>query len=122
MSRTSLAFLIATIAISSLTAHVASLQAQAKPLEGKLAGQVSDAANAPIAKAFVLVHQPEGKKDFIVKVSNGRFELSLPPGLYDVFVSASGFSPSCKRIKISAGRSAVFNPLLQADSGSSGAN
>jgi hypothetical protein len=94
-----------------------------KVAAGKLTGQVADAAaNTPIAKAFVLVHQPEGKKDFIVKVSNGKFELSLPSGLYDVFVSASGFAPSCKKIKISAGQSAAFNPRLQAESDSPGAN
>ncbi len=92
-------------------------------LEGKLTGQVSDAtANAPIVKAFVLVHQPEGKKDFIVKVSNGKFELSLAPGLYDVFVSASGFAPTCQRIRISAGQSAAFNPRLLAESDPPGAN
>ena len=79
-------------------------------------------ANAPIVKAFVLVHQPEGKKDFIVKVSNGKFELSLAPGLYDVFVSASGFAPTCQRIKISAGQSAAFNPRLLAESDPPGAN
>jgi hypothetical protein len=109
--------------ISSLTATAAGGQTQPKPAEGKLTGEVANAtANTPIAKAFVLVHQPEGKKDFIVKVSNGKFELSLPPGLYDVFVSASGFAPACKRIKISAGQSAAYNPRLLAESDPPGAN
>ena len=101
----------------------ASAQSTPRAVEGKLTGQVNDAvANAPVAKAFVLVHQPEGKKDFIVKISNGKFELSLAPGLYDVFVSASGFAPTCKRIKISAGQSAAFNPRLLAESDPPGAN
>ena len=96
---------------------VVSAQSVAAVSGGRLTGDVANAAgNAPIAKAFVLVHQPEGKKDFIVKVSNGKFELSLPPGLYDVFVSASGFAPSCEKIRISPGQSAVFNPRLLAES------
>jgi len=110
---------------SALMIGSAATNAQVIPkvAAGKLTGQVANAAaTTPIAKAFVLVHQPEGKKDFIVKVSNGKFELSLAPGLYDVFVSASGFAPACKRIKISAGQSAGFNPRLQAESDPPGAN
>jgi hypothetical protein len=80
---------------------------------GKLSGEVAEAsANAPLGKAFVLVHQPEGKKDFIVKVSNGRFELSLAPGRYDVFVSAEGFAPTCAAIRVTAGETASYKPRL----------
>ena len=84
--------------------------------EGKLIGDVADKAeNAPIPKAFMLVHRPDGQKDVIVKVSDGRFQLSLAPGLYDVFVAASGFSPSCKKMQISQGQTAVFKARLEPD-------
>jgi hypothetical protein len=93
---------------------VAHAQTAAHSPTGKLSGDVADAAaNAPVAKAFVLVHQPEGKKDFIVKVSNGKFELALVPGRYDVFVSAEGFSPTCSRIRINAGETAAYKPRLE---------
>jgi hypothetical protein len=84
--------------------------------EGKLIGDVADKAeNTPIPKAFMLVHRPDGQKDVIVKVSDGRFQLSLAPGLYDVFVAASGFAPSCKKMQISQGQTAVFKARLVPD-------
>ena len=107
----------------AISSSAVSAQSSMQASNGKLSGDVANAGgNAAIARAFVLVHQPEGKKDFIVKVSNGRFELSLPPGLYDVFVSASGFSPSCQRIKITAGQSAVFKPRLEPTSEQTSSN
>jgi hypothetical protein len=97
-------------------AHGQNPARSAHPTTGELSGDVADMANAPIGKAFVLVHQPAGKKDFIVKVSNGRFELPLPPGRYDVFVSAEGFAPTCKGIRISAGETASYKPRLERNS------
>jgi hypothetical protein len=30
----------------------------------------------------------------------GQFQLDLPPGVYDVFVTAPGFSPHCEKITV----------------------
>jgi hypothetical protein len=86
--------------------------------QGKLVGDVADKAeNAPIPKAFVLIHPDfQDQKDVIIKVVDSRFQLSLAPGLYDVFVASSGFAPSCKKIKVSEGHTTAFKPRLEPDS------
>ena len=84
--------------------------------QGNLAGDVADKAeNALIAKAILFVHGANGQKDVIVKVTDGRFQLSLAPGLYDVFVAAAGFAPSCRVIEISEGRMTTYKPRLGPD-------
>jgi hypothetical protein len=85
--------------------------------QGKLRGDVADAAeNAPIRYAYVMVHSGSGKKDVTVKVDDdGRFELSLTPGLYDVFVAAEGFAPLCQKVEISGDRTIVLMARLKPD-------
>ena len=91
-------------------------QAPPRTPDGKLVGDVADrAANAPISAAFLLVHRPDGKKDVIVKVSDGHFHLALSPSLYDVFVAAPGFGPSCRKIRISGAQTVTFKPRLEPD-------
>ena len=104
------------VSLAAFLCGTARGQAAPQTSEGRLIGDVADKAeNAPISKAFMLVHRPDGQKDVIVKVSDGRFDLSLVPGLYDVFVAASGFEPSCKKMKISQGQTAVFKARLEPD-------
>jgi hypothetical protein len=85
--------------------------------QGQLIGDVADEAeNALISKAFVLVHPDfQDQKDVIIKVSDGRFQLSLAPGLYDIFVASSGFAPACKVIEISQSHTTTFKPRLRPD-------
>jgi len=47
--------------------------------------------------------------------SAGRFLVNLPPGFYDVFVSAFAFSPTCTKIRIKTGELVNFNPKLRVD-------
>ena len=84
---------------------------------GKLSVDVADAAeNAPITDAFVLVHSGYGKKDGTAKLTqNRRFEISLEPGVYDVFVAAAGFAPMCKTVEIALGKTTVFKTRLLPD-------
>jgi hypothetical protein len=74
-------------------------------LRGNLRGSVADEAEAaPIKYAFVFVHGKSGKADITAKLDErGGFDLRLPVGLYDVFVAADGFSPTCKKVEITAG-------------------
>ena len=83
----------------------------------ELRGDVADAAEkAPIRGAFVLVHSGSGKGDVTAKLDEqGRFNLPLPPGFYDVFVAAEGFAPSCKKVEISIGHAATFKGRLKPD-------
>jgi len=85
--------------------------------DGRLQGVVADVAeNAPIRYAFVLVHSGSRKEDTTAKVDeNGRYELRLRPGLYDVFVAAEGFVPSCKKVEIVAGSTTTYKARLKPD-------
>ena len=105
-----------SLVLSLFLCNAALGQARPSIPSGKLAGDVADKTeNALISTAFVFVHRPDGKKDVIVKVSDGRFQLSLPAGLYDVFIAASGFAPSCHKIRISVGRTTTLKPQLERD-------
>jgi hypothetical protein len=111
-------FLLVTV-ISSLGFLGPSVSAQVKENQkpSELLGNVSDAAeNAPIKYAYVLVHNGSDKKDIIAKLDErGRFSLVLTPGLYDIFVTAEGFSPICKKIEISAGHATTYKARLKPD-------
>src|SRR5215469_747483 len=77
-----------------------------------LSGTVRDSEGAVIAKAHVVIHwdragseylgnNPGIKEDITVTTeSDGKFSLELPPGFYDVFVTASAFTPHCEKIRL----------------------
>ena len=77
-----------------------------------LSGTVRDSEGAVIAKAHVIVHWDAAgsnylgdnvgiKEDITVTTdSNGQFVLELPPGFYDVFVTATAFAPHCEKIRL----------------------
>jgi carboxypeptidase family protein len=85
--------------------------------QGVLVGDVADKSeNAPIPDAFVYIHGDRRHPDVVAKIDRGgRFQVSLPPGYYDVFVAASGFAPTCKAIEIESGGTVHFNPRLGPD-------
>ncbi|MGE5081604.1 MAG: hypothetical protein ACM3ND_01710, partial [Acidobacteriota bacterium] len=45
----------------------------------------------------------------------GCFEISLRPGLYDVFVGEGSSLPMCRRIEIKADRTRMYTAKLEAD-------
>ena len=77
-----------------------------------ISGTVRDSEGAVISNAHVIVHwDPSGsnylKDNFGIKEdisattdSNGHFSLDLPPGFYDVFVTAMAFSPHCDKVRL----------------------
>jgi hypothetical protein len=90
-----------------------SVVALAQPEEGTVRGTVIDSEGAVISKARILVHwDPAGsqvglktnvgiKEDREVTTdTNGEFEVCLPWGFYDMFVSAPAFSPYCQKIRV----------------------
>ena len=84
---------------------------------GLLTGRISDRAEgAPIRYAFVLIHQHSGDADQKAQIdSNGKFALSLPPGLYDVFVAADSFAPKCEKVRIVDGKTTSLDITLSPD-------
>ena len=78
--------------------------------DGKLVVLVnwSDAYSTPATDVYIEAHgyvrKYNSRKSFVLNSSlAGRYEASLPPGVYDVFVSDGISVPSCKRVRIKAG-------------------
>lgn len=77
-----------------------------------LSGTVRDSEGAVIAKAHVIVHWDAAGSNYlgdnigtteditVTTDSTGQFVLELPQGFYDVFVTASAFSPHCEKIRL----------------------
>lgn len=106
-------------AILSLAIAVLSQGRRTEPT-GRVKFDVSDAAKEPISTAFVYVHTnvvQSQQKDLIVALDiQGRAESSLRPGLYDVFVSAAGFTPKCSVVEVLPDRSAQVTLKMSPDS------
>lgn len=79
---------------------------------GTLTGTVKDSEGAAISNAEVIVHwDPSGANYLPDNISmkadvtattdkDGRFSIDLPPGFYDVFVTAMAFSPRAEKIRL----------------------
>jgi hypothetical protein len=73
-------------------------------------------ANDVYVEAYGFVRQYGSEKSFVLKSPNaGRYEASLPPGVYDVFVSEGISIPSCKRVLVSAGSTSSWTLKLETD-------
>jgi hypothetical protein len=99
----------------------------------KLTGAVTDNEGAPIQNAYVIVHGDSGrtssntdagpKEDVVVRTDdNGSFAVEVPAGFYDVFVSALGFSPDCRKVRIKQVSHSIrfrlkIDPLVAAEFG-----
>lgn len=81
--------------------------------EGMIKGMITDSEGAAIGKARVLLHWDSvgsqgdlktniGIREDRVAITDkdGHFEIRLPWGFYDVLVSASVFSPRCRKIRV----------------------
>ena len=99
--------------------------APSTPPEGKLSGVVTDPVGAVIADAYIIVHwDPDGTdKELksnvglnhdlnLTRDQDGRYSADMPSGLYDVFVTARGFKPSCQKIWVTKGKEITFSPTL----------
>jgi hypothetical protein len=93
-----------------------------------LQGTVSDSAGAFLTDGQLVVHwDPSGSKNglktnvgipedrFLKTDTHGAFYAELPPGFYDVLVTAPGFSPDCRKIRLKPEENATFNSKLQSD-------
>lgn len=88
---------------------------------GTLTGDISDSAPAgdsgPIPYAAIFLRGFGTTAVIPVKVDEkGKFKAVLPPGLYDVFVGADGFAPTCKVVSIESDKTTNFSPRLGPDS------
>ncbi len=77
---------------------------------GVLSGQVRDVVEgAPVGRAYVLIHPSGWGRDIHVTTErDGKFSAELPPGFYDVFVTAVGFAPTCSKVRVRAGQTTKY--------------
>ena len=93
--------------------------------QNRLRGVVTDSEGAVISGARIFIHWDSsgsgvglntnlGIKEDIDLISDekGLFSTELPPGFYDIFVSAIAFSPDCRKIRINKSSSVDYNPRL----------
>lgn len=85
--------------------------------EGKLLVKVVVGdLNEPMRDAVVYVHGYLGRPSGVANVVRpGLFEMSLQPGVYDVFVGESSTLPVCKRIEIKPDDTRVYTIKLEPD-------
>lgn|SRR5579864_2108187 len=79
-----------------------------------------DAFNSPVPDAYVEAHgwvpKYHSEKSFVFKSPRaGRYEASLPPAIYDVFVSEGVLIPACKRVLVKAGSTTSLTLQLGLD-------
>jgi hypothetical protein len=85
-----------------------------------LSGTVRDSEGAAIPNARITVHWDASganylkdslgvKQDLsVTSDSKGQFSLELPPGFYDLFVTAAAFSPHCEKIRLKGNEAKSF--------------
>lgn len=96
--------------------------------ESALKGTVTDSSGGPVAGAAVFVRWDSSgstvglksnvgiRQDVAVRTGNdGDFSVSLPPGFYDVFVSARAYTPVCRKVRMRERSDVTFDPILQVD-------
>ncbi len=96
--------------------------------KSSISGQVTDSEGAVIANTRVLVHWDSSgsavglrdnigiKQDVIVATDkSGQYSANVPPGFYDVFVSAGAFTPIATKVRVKEGDAATFSTKLKVD-------
>jgi protocatechuate 3,4-dioxygenase beta subunit len=90
-----------------------------------LSGAVRDSEGAAIPGAHVVVHWDSAGTNYLKdnirtnedKIAttdeDGEFSFDLPPGFYDVFISAPAFSPHCEKIRLSGKATKKFGVKLK---------
>ena len=94
----------------------------------KLRVVVSDSNGGAIRRSRILLHWDQSgarvglgsnvglAEDLSVETSKeGEFLSEVPPGFYDLFVSAMSFSPDCRKIRLKPGETATFKFALPPD-------
>jgi hypothetical protein len=68
-----------------------------------------DIDNTPATHVYIEAHgyvvKDDAQESFVLKtVRAGRYEATIPPGVFDVFVSDGTSLPTCKRVLIVSGK------------------
>jgi hypothetical protein len=85
---------------------------------GTLRGVVKDSwQGAPVGGAYLVVHREGGipePPDVRLRVADdGTYTVTLKPGVYTIFIAASGFAPICAEVEIESGKTEIFSPRME---------
>ena len=104
------------------------LSVVAETPNGTIEGSVTDSPGAAISKARIFVHWDQSGSEVGLKTNvgishdidvltdkNGRFEIQVPVGFYDLFISAEAFSPYTQKVRVTTGSKVRVYPKLPPD-------
>jgi hypothetical protein len=96
--------------------------------ETRVTGTVTDESGAAISGAMIPIHWDSAgitvglrsnigiRKDLVLTTdARGSVSVELPPGFYDLFVSAMAFTPTCRKIRLNAVATSEFRFRLAVD-------
>ena len=96
--------------------------------QSAISGQITDSEGAALRNARVLVHWDSsgsavGLRDnmgirqdvAVVTDANGHYSADVPPGFYDVFVSATAFTPTAAKVRVKEGHATTLRRKLKVD-------
>ncbi|MDG1481390.1 MAG: TonB-dependent receptor [Myxococcota bacterium] len=91
--------------------------ALAVELTGQIRGQVTDADGLPVPGAAITVSSPKMQGTMEQQSdAEGRYRfINLPPGEYTITVQRSGFAPSTRTARISAGGTVTLNLVISSE-------
>jgi hypothetical protein len=135
-TRKVLAALLATLtllllliaAVTRTRASAAPTAMQDPPARVLLQGTVSDGDGNLLTNAQLIVHwDPVGANSglktnvgipedrFLKTDTHGNYYAEIPPGFYDVLITAPGFDPSCSKLRLKPGENQTLSAKLLAD-------
>ena len=84
--------------------------------------QITDEDGKALPEAFVLVHGEHGSNQQFTPDKTGQLKVNLHAGMYDLFVSASGFLPQAQLLDVRSCKPRDINLMLTIDSDQSDDN
>jgi len=106
-----------SIAVSlSAISLIAAAQPAAKSTPCPVHMQVTDEDGKALPEAFVLVHGEHGSNQQLAPDKTGQVKTRLHAGMYDLFVSASGFVPQAQLVDLRSCKPIDVNLMLTIDS------
>ena len=77
---------------------------------------ITDEDGTDLSKAFVFVHGEHGSNQQLTPDKTGQAKINLHSGMYDLFVSASGFYPQAEIVDLRSCKPVNLNLMLTLDS------
>jgi hypothetical protein len=108
--------------LGCLSTAITAYSAQSPAKDGMLVVLVTygDVDNTPASTVYIeaygFVRKYNAHKSFVLKSSQpGRYEVALPAGVYDVFVSEGTSEPRCRRMQVDPGLTSTWTLKLEID-------